>query len=199
VPPRESVANVSIGKRCIHGVAVYAGGAAHCLVCAHVSRSTLLIEVFLKAASVRATFGTPPRTSAGESSFRLLRLNTRRILASHNGQVPPSASLVDELKGSAFPSLTWSDSASYPGVEFEEIAVRVASRRAWTSVTDFPKIIAALARTVRRLLLPRDILGESAGIRWQIEQHPMYPGSHRCVGIVSYLQCRTFSARDHSR
>lgn len=70
------------------------------------------------------------------------------------------------------------------GVELEEVAMGFAGRRTGPAITDFPEVIAALARTVRRLLVLWEILREGAQIRGQVEDHPMYPGSHRSVGIV---------------
>src|SRR5208337_487481 len=71
------------------------------------------------------------------------------------------------------------------GVELEEIAVGLAWRRARPAITDFPKIIAAVSRTVRELLLLGDVLRERARVCGQVEEHPVHPGSHGCVGIVS--------------
>ena len=48
------------------------------------------------------------------------------------------------------------------GVELEEIAMGFAGRRTGPAITDFPKVIAALARTVSRLLVLRKILREGA-------------------------------------
>jgi len=70
------------------------------------------------------------------------------------------------------------------GVELEEVAMGFAGRRTGPAITDFPKVIAALAPTVSRLLVLRDILREGAQIRGQVKDHPMHPGSHRSVGIV---------------
>lgn len=71
------------------------------------------------------------------------------------------------------------------GVELEEVAMGFAGRGTGPAITDFPKVIAALARTVSRLLVLREILWERAQLRGQVKDHPMHPGSHRSVGIVS--------------
>src|SRR6266487_1901998 len=70
------------------------------------------------------------------------------------------------------------------GVEFEEIAMRLARRWAWTAVSDFAEIVAALAGAIRKLFLLRDSLGKFLRIRRQVKQHPVHPGAHRRVGIV---------------
>src|SRR6266705_3743635 len=70
------------------------------------------------------------------------------------------------------------------GVEFEEITMRLARRRAWTAVADFAEIVAALAGAVRKLFLLRDSLGKLLSIHREVKQHPVHPGAHRRVGIV---------------
>src|SRR5208283_2156916 len=70
------------------------------------------------------------------------------------------------------------------GVELEEVAMGFAWRRTGPAITDFPKVIVALARTVSRLLVLGKILREGAETRGQVKDHPMHPGSHRSVGIV---------------
>ena len=70
------------------------------------------------------------------------------------------------------------------GVELEKITMRFAGWRTGPAITNFPKVIAALARTVSQLLVLRDILREGAQIRGQVKDHPMHPRSHGSVGIV---------------
>src|SRR6266581_6245545 len=70
------------------------------------------------------------------------------------------------------------------GVEFEEIAMWLAGRWAWTAVSDFAEIVAALAGAVRKLILLRDSLGKFLRVRREVKQNPVHPGAYRRVGIV---------------
>src|SRR6266704_5451947 len=78
------------------------------------------------------------------------------------------------------------------GVEFEEIAMRLARRWAWTAVADFSEIVAALAGAVRKLFLLRDSLGKLLSIRREVKQHPVNPGAYPRVGIV-HDECEALS------
>ena len=50
------------------------------------------------------------------------------------------------------------------GVKLEEVAMGFAGRRTGPAITDFPKVIAALPRTVSRLLVLREIVRQGAQI-----------------------------------
>src|SRR5437667_6379530 len=70
------------------------------------------------------------------------------------------------------------------GIQLEEIAMRLARRRARTAIASFAEIIPALARSARKLILLRHSFRKFSRIRRKIVEHPVDPGSCGSVGIV---------------
>ncbi len=69
-------------------------------------------------------------------------------------------------------------------VEFEEVMVSVAYRRAWPPITDPPKVVSPLRASSGDFAPFRHIVGESTQPRGEIINHPMNPGARRRIRIL---------------
>jgi hypothetical protein len=69
-------------------------------------------------------------------------------------------------------------------IELEEIAMRLASRRAGAPVAGLVKVVAALVRAVGELLPISGVFREFAGVGRQIVKDPVDPSADGRIGIV---------------
>ncbi len=69
-------------------------------------------------------------------------------------------------------------------IQTEEIAMRLAGRRAWPVVAHLPEVVSALPRTIVELFEFRNTFGQRMRIRRQVPKHPMDPSSGRSIRII---------------
>src|SRR6516162_4466737 len=69
-------------------------------------------------------------------------------------------------------------------IKLEKVAVRLTRRRARSSVAGISEIGLTLTRSVREIFVLWNSLGQRTHFGRQIEGNPVYPASHRGVGIV---------------
>lgn len=66
----------------------------------------------------------------------------------------------------------------------EEIAMRLAGRRAWAAVANAAEIVCALANPMVKRGLRRRSFGQSRLMRGHVPDHPVRPCSSGSIGII---------------